>query len=142
MAGERKPYLADGHYVEMPIVLQVLLSPVELLVFNTLIHLTDLQHKFISRSLIAAYTGRDNKSITKAVRFLLKLKIIEKGKTCQLGTHYEINNPLLTQIVRTMNKEHNPIQRMRMADTIRGSANAIHAVTIRNLTETSIDSRK
>ena len=92
--------------------------------------------------MIAAYTGRDNKSITKALRFLVKLKIIEKGKTCQHGTHYEINNPLLTQIVRTMNKEHNPIQRMKVADTIRGSANAIHAATIRNLTETSIDSRK
>lgn len=108
---------------------------------NTIIHLTDLQYNYISRSMIAAYTGRDNKSITKALRFLVKLKIIEKGKTCQQGTHYEINNPLLTQIVRTMNKEHNPIQRMRVADTIRGSANALHTSTIKKLSDTSFDSR-
>ena len=142
MEGERKPYLTKGYYIEMPIVLQVLLSPVELMVLNTLIHLTDLKKRFISQSLIAAYTGRDEKSIRAALRFMERhLKIIEKDEKtkCQLGTHYEIRVPRLTQLVDTLTKEKNPVERMKIADRLRGAEHAIHTSAIKNLTNTFID---
>ena len=141
MTVERKPYLNDGFYVEMPIVFQVLFSPVEMMVLNTVIHLSDMQHRFISQSLIVAYTGRDDKSVRAALRFLEQLGVIQKEKTCRRGTHYEIKNARLTQIIRTLNNVRNPVERMRLADRIRGKGNALHTTTIKNLTDTSLDSR-
>lgn len=141
MAGERKPYLNDGLFVEMPIVLQVLLTPSELVVLNTVIHLTDTQYRFVSQSMITVYTGVDKKTVKAALDYLESLRILKKGSTCQRGTHYEINEARLTQLVRTMNRERNPVQRLRLADKIRGEGHAIHTYAIKNYTDTSLDSR-
>lgn len=141
MAGERKPYLNDGLYVEMPIVLQVLLTPSELVVLNTVVHLSDTQYRFVSQSLIAIYTGVDKKTVKASLDYLESLGILKKGSTCQRGTHYDINENRLTQIVRTLNHERNPVHRLRIADKIRGEGHAIHAYAIKNYTDTSLDSR-
>ena len=141
MTGERKPYLNDGFFVETPIVLQVLLTPSELVTLNTVIHLSNLQHRFISQSMIVVYTGIDKKTVRSALAFLEHCGILKKKSTCQRGTHYEIRETWLTQIVRTLNQEWNPVQRMRMADKIRGKGFAIHTATIKNYTDTSLDSR-
>ena len=135
MTGVRKSYLTDGHYVEMPIVLQVLLSPSELMVLNTIIHFSDLKERFISVSLFTAFTGRDRKTVRKALTTLEHLGIIKKGKTGRNGTHYELQNPKLTQLVGTLNKERNMINRLIRADKLRGEGYAIHSGVIKELTE-------
>ena len=139
---ERKAYLKYGHYVEMPIVFQVLFTPVELDVLNTLIHFADLHENFISQTMLVAYTGRDIRSIKQALRFLEQHQIIERGGTCQRGTHYKINNQLLTRCVKPLTLEKNPVERMRLADKIRGAKNALHTHNISILSNTSIDSKQ
>lgn len=135
MAGERKPYLADGHYVEMPIVLQALLSPSELMVLNTILHFSDLKKPFVSVSMFTAFTGRDRKTVRKALTTLEHFGIIKRGKTGRDGTHYEPQNPRITQLVGTLNKEHNMINRLIRADILRGEGYAIHSGVIKELTE-------
>ena len=139
MAAVRKSYLTGGYFVEMPIVLQVLLSPSELMVLNTIIHFsdlkgTDLKDKSISVSMFIAFTGRDRKTVRKALATLEHLGIIKRGKTGRDGTHYEPQNPRLTQLVGTLNKERNMINRLIRADRLRGKGYAIHSGVIKELT--------
>ncbi len=126
--------------MEMPIVLQVLLSPSELMVLNTIIHFsdlkeTDLKKPFISVSMFTAFTGRDRKTVRKALTTLEHFGIIKRGKTGRDGTHYEPQNPRITQLVGTLNKEHNMINRLIRADILRGEGYAIHSGVIKELTE-------
>jgi len=136
MAGVRKSYLTGGHFVEMPIVLQVLLSPSELMVLNTIIHFSDLPDRtFISVSMFTAFTGRDRKTVRKALATLEHLGIIKKGKTGRAGTYYEPQNPRITQLVGTLNKERDMINRLIRADILRGEGYAIHSGVIKELKE-------
>ena len=88
----------------MPIVLQIVLKPKELAVFNTIQHMANLQKKFISYSMFVMYTGFDHKTIGSALKSLTSLRLISKGPTCKDGTHYDINAQLLNKVVIRLNK--------------------------------------
>ncbi len=138
---EKKPYNKDGYYVQIPIVLMVLLTPVELMVLCIIIHMTNIEKKPISLSMFMALTGRDKKSIRLALESLARLKIIKKGKVCRIGTQYTVDDERLGKMVERLNKHHNPIIRLKYADAIRRKENttAIHDFVIRTLSDTSTD---
>ena len=139
---EKKPYNKDGYYVQIPIVLMVLLTPVELMVLCIIIHLTNIETKPISLSLFMALTGRDKKSVRRALENLALLKIIKKGKKCRIGTQYRVDDERLGKMVGRLNEYRNAVTRLKYADAIRGkhNINTIHQFVIKALSDTSTDS--
>ena len=85
--------------------------------------------------MFTAFTGRDRKTVRKALTTLEHLGIIKKGKTGRDGTNYEPQNPRITQLVGTLNKERDMINRLIRADILRGEGYAIHSGVIKELKE-------
>ena len=142
MAAPCTHYLSTGHFVQMPIVLQIVLKPKELAVFNTIQHMTNMQQRFISYSMFVMYTGFDHKTIGSALKSLTSLRLISKGSTCKDGTHYEINAQLLNKVVTRLNKKLNPIDRLKLADSFRGKGNELHTTIIANYSDSSFNNKK
>lgn len=142
MANPNSLYLSTGHFVQMPIVLQIVLKPKELAVFNTIQHMANLQQRFISYSMFVMYTGFDHKTIGSALKSLTSLRLISKGSTCKDGTHYEINAQRLNKVVIRLNKTLNPIDRLKLADSFRGAGNELHAKIITNYSDSSFNNNK
>ncbi len=136
-----KPYNEKGHFVQIPTVLFVLLTPIELMVLCVIIDKTNRVKKPVSQSLFMALTGRDKKSIRQALDSLIRLKIIKKGRVYQDGTLYTVDEQLLKNMVERINNYHNPVTRLKYSDAIRGSVstNTIHDFVIKALSNTSID---
>ena len=135
--------MADlGLYVQMPINLTILLTPSECAVLNIIRHCNCINSRVMSLSLFEVLTGMTENTVKKALTSLQRMKLIDKGVVCKAGTYYSINYKTLWTIIKQLNDERNPIERMRIADAFRGEGDAIHTRLIAKYTNTAFDNRQ
>ncbi len=127
--GEEK--LAElGLYIQMPINLTIVLTPSESAVLNIIRHCNNIQTRVMSLSLFEVMSGMTENTVKKALNSLKRLNLIEKGAVCKAGTYYSINYKTLYTLIRQLNAERNPVERMRIADNFRGEDDAINTKLI------------
>ena len=80
----------QGLFVECPINQTILLTPSENSVMNVIRHNNNTETTMMSYSLLEVQTGLSENTIKKALKTLLAMGIIEKGKTCRIGTQYTV----------------------------------------------------
>lgn len=131
-----------GVYVVFPINLQLLLTQSERDVLNTIRHFHCLGHKAISTTLLRVYTGLGERTIQRALDSLISLKVLKRGKICKAGTHYDVLYKTFGPLVKRLNNERNPIERLRIADDFRGIGNEIHKSLIQEFENSSFDTRR
>ena len=129
-----------GHFVIMPIYLQILLEPKELAVLDTIRYITDNGNKPISYSLFVLYTGYDTKSIGAALKGLKAIGLITSKSVTKSGTVYSINENKLFHILQKLTMTKNPVQRLRIADKFRGQGRELHETLINKLSDSCFDS--
>lgn len=136
--GEEK--LAElGLYIQMPINLTVVLTPSESAVLNIIRHCNNIQTRVMSLSLFEVMSGMTENTVKKALTSLQKMELIEKGAVCKAGTYYSINYKTLYTLIWRLNKERNPVERMRIADSFRGEDDAINTKLIAKYTNSPFD---
>ncbi len=119
-----------GLYIQMPINLTIVLTPSESAVLNIIRHCNNIQTRVMSLSLFEVMSGMTENTVKKALKSLQRLNLIEKGAVCKAGTYYSINYKTLYALIKRLNKERNPVERMRIADTFRGEDDAINTKLI------------
>ena len=135
--------MADlGLFVQMPINLTILLTPSECAVLNIIRHCNCINSRVMSLSLFEVLTGMTENTVKKALTSLERMNLIEKGAICKSGTFYNIVYKTLWTIIKQLNNERNPIERMRIADAFRGEGDAINTRLIAKYTNTAFDNRQ
>ena len=128
-----------GFYVAVPINLQILLTQSERDVLNSIRHLKSIGTRCISLSLLRVYTGLSGKTIQLALYNLIALGVLSKGAVCKSGTYYDVVYKKLYMALKRLRQERNPIERLRIADSFRGNALAIHKGVISEYTNSQFD---
>ena len=134
--------LNEGLYVALPINTQILLTQSERDVLHTIRHLSNIGYTAISSSLLSVYTGLTDKPIKRAIDSLKRMKIIESLGVCKDGTRYKVDYMVLNNIIVDLNKEFNPIERLRIADRFRGEGHELHGKTIERYTGSEFDGKR
>lgn len=131
--------LEQGLYVSLPINFLLLFKQSELNVLNVIRHNQNIGCMCLSISLLSIYTGLTESTVGLAVGALKGMGVITTKSVCKAGTYYTINYSVLNNAVATLNKEHNPVARLRKADAFRGKGNEIHTKMISKYASTMFD---
>lgn len=128
-----------GIYVALPINLNILLTQNERDVLNVIRHCNNNGERYISNSVFRIMTGMAENTIRKARDSLIKLGIIEKGKTTTIGTEYKVNFKNLCTNVKNLNEQRNPVKRLALADKLRGAGQEINKQLIEEFKNTEFN---
>lgn len=128
-----------GIYVALPINLNMLLTQNERDVLNVIRHCNNNGERYISNSVFRIMTGMAENTIRKARDSLIKLGIIEKGKTTTIGTEYKVNFKNLCTNVKNLNEQRNPVKRLALADKLRGAGQEINKQLIEEFKNTEFN---
>lgn len=115
-----------GLYVVHPMNLNNLLTQNERDVLNVIRHCNNIGERYISNSVFRIMTGMAENTIRKARDSLIRLGIIEKGKTTTKGTEYKVIFNTLCKMVQQLNQQRNPVKRLALADELRGAGQEIN----------------
>ena len=133
--------LDQGLYVSLPINFLLLFKQSELDVLNVIRHNQNIGCSCLSISLLSIYTGLTESTVGIAVGALKGMGVITAKSICKAGTYYTINYSVLNNAVVALNKEHNPVERLRKADAFRGKGKEIHTNMISKYTNTMFDTK-
>lgn len=128
-----------GMYVALPINMNILLTQNERDVLNVIRHCNNNGERYISNSVFRIMTGMAENTIRKARDSLIKLGIIEKGKTTTIGTEYKVNFKRLCTMVKNLNEQRNPVKRLALADKLRGAGQEINKQLIEEFKNTEFN---
>lgn len=128
-----------GVYVALPINMNILLTQNERDVLNVIRHCNNNGERYISNSVFRIMTGMAENTIRKARDSLIKLGIIEKGKTTTIGTEYKVNFKNLCTMVKNLNGQRNPVKRLALADKLRGAGQEINKQLIEEFRNTEFN---
>ena len=128
-----------GMYVALPINMNLLLTQNERDVLNVIRHCNNNGERYISNSVFRIMTGMAENTIRKARDSLIKLGIIEKGKTTTIGTEYKVNFKNLCTNVKNLNEQRNPVKRLALADKLRGAGQEINKQLIEEFKDTEFN---
>lgn len=125
--------LEEGLYTFLPTNFLILLTQRERDVLVVIRHSQHNGQFFISVSSLSVMTGLSDKTVRDALKSLIALGFISKGKTNVYGTLYEVEYERLNNAIAALNREKDPIGRLRLADTLRGNGLEIHTGLIQSL---------
>lgn len=125
--------LEQGLFTFLPTNLLILLTQKERDVITVIRHSQNNGQSFISVSSLSVMTGLSDKTVRDALKSLLALGFISKGKTNVYGTQYEVNYMRLNNAIAELNMEKDPIKRLKLADSLRGEGFEIHTGLIQSL---------
>ena len=109
-----------GMYVSLPMNLNILLTQSERDVLNVIRHCENLKRERISNSVFCVMTGLSENTIRKARDSLKKIGLVEQFDIRTLGTKYKVKYDTLCPMIIKLNAEKNPVERLRLADKLRG----------------------
>lgn len=131
--------IEKGLYVTLPVNMMILLTQSERDVLNAIRHCKNLGEHFISNSVLRIMAGLNEKTIRRARDKLIEMNIIEKGQTCSRGTEYRIRYSTLHSFIGKLNQERNPVQRLILADELRGKGREINKELIKEFKNSEFD---
>lgn len=134
-----KALIDMGLYIANPINLNILLTQNEKDVLNAIRHNKNSKQHYISNSALRLTTGLSENTVRKARDKLLQLGFIEKDGVSTLGIDYKIKYGTLCQKLERLNQEKNPVQRLILADKLRGCGQHIHQKLIKQFVGSEFD---
>lgn len=131
-------FLANqGLFVLEPINALILFTESERAILDIIRHNCRSEEFFLSNSAICLQTGiSSNKTVVEAIKRLTSMQFVRKGKVSKKGTHYELNYIRFNNAIYKLNNEKIPLERLKLADSIRGEGNEIHSKYINTYIKT------